>query len=230
MSMYERTIKVIGREAVEKLSKSRIAVFGAGGVGGAVIESLARVGVGAIDVIDGDCLTESNLNRQFLATVDTIGQRKVIAAKNRIEAINPDCIVNAVDVFVTLDNIDDFDFTVYDYVIDAIDNVTAKIAIVQRCCAGNVPVISSMGTGNKLDPTRFRVTDISKTAVCPLARVMRRELRERGVEKLNVLWSDENPLTNSRPPGSVSFVPPVAGMVIAGFAVKELIKNRKGHG
>jgi tRNA A37 threonylcarbamoyladenosine dehydratase len=217
--MHERTIKVIGEAALEKLRSYRIAVFGAGGVGGGAIEALARIGVGSLDIIDGDELAQSNLNRQILATVDTIGQRKAEAAKTRIRAINPDCTVNALDMFVTLENIDEIDFSVYDYVIDAIDNVTAKLAIIKR----SKSIISCMGTGNKLDPTRFRITDISKTSVCPLAKVIRQKMRETNTP-LDVLWSDEPPLVNARPPGSVSFVPPVAGMIIAGYVVKEIIK------
>jgi tRNA A37 threonylcarbamoyladenosine dehydratase len=212
---HERTVKVIGEAAVERLSRARVAVFGAGGVGGAAIEALARIGVGALDVFDGDVFTESNLNRQLLATTDTIGQSKAEAAAARIRVINPDCAVSARNMFITLGNIDEIDFSVYDYVIDAIDNVTAKLAIVQRC----EKIVSCMGTGNKLDPSRFRITDISKTSVCPLARVMRREVKR----PLDVLWSDEPPKTNARPPGSVSFVPPVAGFMLAGHIIKELI-------
>jgi len=214
--MNERTVMVIGEDSVQKLRESKIAVFGAGGVGGAAIEALARVGVGSLDVFDGDCISESNLNRQIIATVNTIGERKVIAARERIHAINPDCKVNAVDMFITLENVDEIDFSVYDYVIDAIDNVTAKLAIIER----SKRIVSCMGTGNKLDPTRFKITDISKTSVCPLARVMRGKVKK----PLNVLWSDEPPLTNARPPGSVSFVPPVAGMILAGHVIKEIIK------
>jgi tRNA A37 threonylcarbamoyladenosine dehydratase len=236
----ERTIKVIGSVAAEKLRSSRVAVFGAGGVGGAAIEALARIGVGALDVIDGDCFTESNLNRQILATVDTIGQRKVVVAADRIGAINPDCVVQAWDIFVTPDNIVGIDFSVYDYVIDAIDNVTAKIAIALNCRDVGTKLVMCMGTGNKLDSTRFKITDIYKTSVCPLAKVMRRELKNRGIESMDALWSDEIPTrfseiekttatdgqarAGSAPvPGSVSFVPPVAGMMLAGFVVKSLI-------
>ncbi|MCL1789305.1 MAG: tRNA threonylcarbamoyladenosine dehydratase [Oscillospiraceae bacterium] len=222
---HERTIKVIGNDALKKLRSFRIFVFGAGGVGGAAIEALARIGVGALDIIDGDCIARSNLNRQILATIETIGQRKVSVAEKRIHTINLDCKVRTWDRFVTPENINEFEFGDCHYVIDAIDNVTAKIAIVLKCRETGIPLISSMGTGNKLDPARFKITDISKTAVCPLARVMRRELKNRGIKNLNVLWSDEKPVSGERPPGSVSFVPPVAGMIIAGFVVKELIKG-----
>jgi tRNA A37 threonylcarbamoyladenosine dehydratase len=214
-SSHERTVKVIGEAAVKKLQNSRIAVFGAGGVGGAAIEALARIGVGCLDVFDGDEFAQSNLNRQILATTDTIGQRKAAVAKHRIHAINPDCKVNAVDLFITLGNVNEIDFSAYDYVIDAIDNVTAKLAIIER----SPKIVSCMGTGNKLDPTRFKITDISKTSVCPLAKVIRQKVKH----KLDVLWSDEVPLTNARPPGSVSFVPPVAGMILAGYVIKEII-------
>jgi len=224
LERHERTIKVIGTNAIEKLIRSHIAVFGAGGVGGATIEVLARIGIGSLTLIDGDCLTKSNLNRQFLAITDTIGQRKVVTAKNRVHAINPDCVVQIHDVFVKPDNMHMFDFSTYDYVIDAIDNITAKLSIIEECKKIGTPLVSCMGTGNKLDSTRFQITDICKTTVCPLARVIRRELKNREIEKLNVLWSDEQPLCNSRPPGSVSFVPPVAGMMLAGYVVKELIE------
>ncbi|MCL1904479.1 MAG: tRNA threonylcarbamoyladenosine dehydratase [Oscillospiraceae bacterium] len=224
----ERTVRVIGENASDKLRTSHIAVFGAGGVGGATIEALARIGVGRLDIIDGDRITKNNLNRQMLALYETIGERKANVAKTRVCSINPDCIVQARDIFVTPENINEFDFSSYSYVVDAIDNVTAKIAIIAKCRETATPVISCMGTGNKLDPTRFRIDDISKTSVCPLARVMRRELKNRDIERLNVLWSDENPIVNDvrqRIPGSVSFVPPTAGMIIAGFVVKQLIER-----
>ncbi|MCL2633273.1 MAG: tRNA threonylcarbamoyladenosine dehydratase [Oscillospiraceae bacterium] len=230
MNMYERTEKVIGAKALEKLQNSRIAVFGAGGVGGAAIEALVRVGIGTIDIFDGDEITQSNLNRQIIATTHTIGQRKVNAARERILSINPNCIVNAHDVFVTAENINEIDFSEYDYVIDAIDTVSSKIAIIENCKS---PIISSMGTGNKLDPTRFMISDIYTTSVCPLAKVMRYELKRRNIEKLDVLWSEEQSLTvlpaspdlpaRKAAIGSVSFVPPVAGMIIAGYVIRRLI-------
>jgi tRNA A37 threonylcarbamoyladenosine dehydratase len=222
-SRHERTVKVIGADSLEKLMRSKVAVFGAGGVGGAAIEALARIGVGALDVIDGDSFSESNLNRQILATSDTVGQRKAAAAKDRILTVNPDCSANAFDMFITPENIGEIDFQSYDYVIDAIDNITAKLAVIVKCFLMSVPIVSCMGTGNKLDPTRFRITDISETSVCPLARVMRKELRGREIPGLDVLWSDEIPSGNCRPPGSVSFVPPAAGLLLAGFVIKKLI-------
>ena len=218
-----RTELLIGAEAVERLSRLRIAVFGVGGVGGGVIEALARCNVGAIDVIDGDCVTEGNLNRQMIATVETLGMRKVTAAAERIRAVNPDCIVREHDVFVTADNAVDFDFSKYDYVVDAIDNVTAKIAIAKACSNAAIPHIMCLGTGNKLDPLRLQIGKLSETQVCPLARAMRRELKELSGQ-IQVLWSDEQPLTNARPPGSVPFVPPVAGMMIAGYVIRRLLE------
>jgi len=220
----ERTKLVLGGEALEKLKASRVAVFGAGGVGGAAIEALVRNGIGSLDIIDGDEVTVSNLNRQLIATVNSIGQRKVIAAAERVRVINPECRVVSHDIFVTPENINSFDFSAYDYVIDAIDNITAKLSIYEACGLAEASVISCMGTGNKLDPSRFRISDISKTSVCPLAKVIRAEARKRGIESLTVLWSDEVPLVNARPPGSVSFVPPVAGMMIAGYVIREIVK------
>jgi tRNA A37 threonylcarbamoyladenosine dehydratase len=221
--MHERTVKVIGVNCLEKLHNSRIAVFGAGGVGGSCVEALARTGVGAIDVFDGDEFTVSNLNRQILATVDTLGQRKVCVAKNRINAINPYCNVRAFDMFITPDNIGEINFCDYDYVIDAIDNVTAKIEIAKACYCKpqRIPLISCMGAGNKLDPTRFRITDISKSSVCPLAKIMRKKMKELSIA-LNALWSDEPPVSNARPPGSIGFVPPVAGMIVAGYVITQI--------
>lgn len=226
---------LIGKDALATLSKMRVAVFGAGGVGGYVIEALARSGVGAIDVIDNDTVSESNLNRQIIALTSTIGRLKTETVRKRVLDINPDCSVTCFETFVLPENINKFDFSVYDYIVDAIDTVSGKIAIIEKAYSEGIPVISSMGTGNKLDPTKFRITDINKTSVCPLARVMRYELKKRGIKKLKVLFSEEEPIKiNSEekingkiPPGSISFVPSVAGLIIGGEVIKDLIKNAK---
>lgn len=226
---------LIGKDALATLSKMRVAVFGAGGVGGYVIEALARSGVGAIDVIDNDTVSESNLNRQIIALTSTIGRLKTETVRKRVLDINPDCSVTCFETFVLPENINKFDFSVYDYIVDAIDTVSGKIAIIEKAHSEGIPVISSMGTGNKLDPTKFRITDINKTSVCPLARVMRYELKKRGIKKLKVLFSEEEPIKiNSEekingkiPPGSISFVPSVAGLIIGGEVIKDLIKNAK---
>lgn len=231
--IFQRTETLIGKDAVATLSKSRVAVFGAGGVGGYVIEALARSGVGAIDIIDNDTVSESNLNRQIIALHSTIGSLKTEVAKKRVLDINPECIVTTFDTFVLPENIDSFDFSVYDYIVDAIDTVSGKIAIIEKANKENVPVISSMGTGNKLDPTRFQIADISKTSVCPLARVMRYEMKKRGIRKLKVLFSTEEPIKPNAeidergkvPPGSISFVPSVAGLIIGGEVIKDIIKK-----
>lgn len=224
---------LIGADALDKLSRSRVAVFGIGGVGGYVVESLARAGVGAIDLIDNDTVSESNINRQIIALSSTVGQLKTEVMRQRVLDINSDIKVNCINKFVLPDNIDEFDFSVYDYVVDAIDTVSGKLAIIEKAYSEEVPVISSMGTGNKLDPTRFEVTDINKTSVCPLARVMRYELKKRGVKKLKVLYSKEEPIKPNNiqnndkrkaVPGSISFVPSVAGLIIGSEVIKELIK------
>lgn len=232
---FSRTEMLIGKDALATLSKMRVAVFGAGGVGGYVIEALARSGVGAIDVIDNDTVSESNLNRQIIALTSTIGRLKTETVCKRVLDINPDCSVTCFETFVLPENINKFDFSVYDYIVDAIDTVSGKIAIIEKAYSEGIPVISSMGTGNKLDPTKFRITDINKTSVCPLARVMRYELKKRGIKKLKVLFSEEEPIKiNSEekingkiPPGSISFVPSVAGLIIGGEVIKDLIKNAK---
>lgn len=232
---FSRTEMLIGKDAVATLGKMRVAVFGAGGVGGYVIEALARSGVGAIDIIDNDTVSESNLNRQIIALTSTVGLLKTEAARKRVLDINPECKVTCFETFVLPENIHEFDFSVYDYIVDAIDTVSGKIAIIEKAYNENVPVISSMGTGNKLDPTRFRITDIYKTSVCPLARVMRYELKKRGIKKLKVLFSEEEPIRQSNdekikgkiPPGSISFVPSVAGLIIGGEVIKDLIKQAK---
>lgn len=231
--IFKRTEMLIGSDALQKLGASAVAVFGVGGVGGGAVEALARGGIGRIDLIDNDAVSESNINRQLIATKSTVGILKTEAAKARIHEINPNCVVNIFNTFILPENIDSIDFSVYNYVIDAIDTVSGKIAIIERCNKHNIPVISSMGTGNKLDPTKFEITDIFKTSVCPLARVMRTEMKKRGIKKLKVLYSKEEPLKpvisettekGKAVPGSMSFVPPVAGMIIGGEVIKELIK------
>lgn len=228
--IFERTRALLGDEGVKKLNNSRVAVFGVGGVGGYVVEALVRSGVGEIDVFDKDTVSVSNINRQIIATQDTVGKPKVEVIKDRARAINPECKVHAHEVFYLPENADNFDFSEYDYIVDAIDTVTAKIEIIVRADKLGIPVISSMGTGNKLDPTRLEVADISKTEVCPLARVMRRELRVRGINHLKVVYSKEEPIKSEitengkSVPGSVAFVPSVAGLIIAGEVIKDLIK------
>ena len=227
---FTRTAMLIGEAALERLSSARVAIFGIGGVGGYVAEALARSGVGQFDLIDSDTVNITNINRQIIATHDTIGRFKVDVAKERILSINPDVKVNVYKTFYLPENSAEFDFNNYDYVIDAVDTVTAKIEIIVNAKRANVPVISSMGTGNKLDPTRFEIADIYETTVCPLAKVMRRELRKRGVESLKVLYSKEEPVkiiadeTHGKPaPASIAFVPSVAGLIIAGEVVNDFI-------
>lgn len=202
-----------------------MAVFGVGGVGGYVVEALARSGVGALDLIDNDTVSESNINRQIVALHSTIGKQKTTVAAARVNDINPEIKVREHNLFFLPETADSFDFSLYDYVVDAIDTVSGKLALIERAKEANVPVISSMGTGNKLDPTAFEVADISKTSVCPLARVMRRELKKRGIEKVKVVYSKEEPKeTDLNVPASIAFVPPVAGLIIAGEVIKDLIK------
>ena len=231
---FIRTEMLLSAQAVDKLARSRVAVFGVGGVGGYTVEALARAGVGAIDIIDNDVVSISNINRQIIATRSTLGLPKTEVAASRIKDINPDCTVTVHNLFFTSKNADGFDFSVYDYVVDAIDTVDGKKQIILLAKRAGVPVISSMGTGNKLDATRFRVADIYDTSVCPLARVMRDICRKNGVERLKVVYSAEKPIKpkagdttapeDGRLPGSVPFVPPVAGMIIAGEVIKDLIK------
>ena len=190
----ERTELLLGSKNIEKLKRARVAVFGVGGVGGYVVEALARCGIGTLDLIDNDEVAESNLNRQIIATVSTIGRPKVEVARDRILDINPDCRVNIHQVFFLPETADDFDFSEYDYVVDAIDTVTGKLMLVERAKAAGTPIICSMGAGNKLDPTAFQVADIYRTKVCPLAKVMRRELKKRGIDSLKVVYSEEKPL------------------------------------
>lgn len=231
---FSRTELLLGTEAMKRLKHARVAVFGIGGVGGYVVEALVRSGIGEIDIIDSDRVSVSNINRQIIATTKTVGRYKVDVMKERILDINPDCRVNAYPCFYLPDTKDDFDFGVYDYVVDAVDTVTAKIQLVMEAKEKNVPIISSMGAGNKLNPGDFEVADISKTSVCPLAKVMRRELKKRGVCHLKVVYSREKPLapalcreeTDKRTtPGSTAFVPPAVGLMIASEVIKDLIKN-----
>ena len=233
--MFSRTAMVLGEEAVKKLSESKVAVFGIGGVGGYVVEALVRAGVGAIDLIDNDEVCRSNLNRQIIATTSTLGMLKVDAMEARIKDIHPECVVRKYQCFYLPETAEQFDFTQYSYVVDAIDTVTGKIQLVLQAREADVPIISSMGTGNKLNPTELMVADIYKTSVCPLAKVMRRELKKRGVEKLKVVYSKEEPRTplvidkteesgkRRATPGSVSFVPSVAGLIIASEVIKDLV-------
>jgi len=223
--LLDRTSRLIGEEAALRPQQCRVAIFGVGGVGGYVAEALARAGVGAIDLIDHDTVSPTNLNRQLAALHSTLGQLKVEVVKARILDINPDCQVTAYPLFYLPENAGDFDLSRYDYVADAIDTVSAKLALIEGCHQVGTPVISAMGAGNKLDPSAFRVSDISKTSVCPLARVMRRELRKRGIDHLKVVYSQEEALTpagDKRTPGSVSFVPGAAGLVMAGAILKDL--------
>ena len=230
---FARTALLLGQEGMERLARARVAVFGVGGVGGHVVEALARSGVGALDLIDNDQVCLSNLNRQIIATRATIGQYKVDAARDRIADINPDALVRVHKTFYTPETAGQFDFTQYDYVVDAIDTVTGKLALVLQAQEAGVPIISSMGAGNKLYPTAFRVADIYQTSVCPLARVMRTELRRRGVKHLKVVYSTEPAMTpfpapaeeqtsRRQTPGSTAFVPAVAGLIIAGEVVRDL--------
>lgn len=227
---FTRTEILLGEESMEKLKNSRIAVFGTGGVGGYVCEALARSGVGSVDIIDNDKVSPSNINRQIIATSKTIGEYKVDVMKSRMLDINPDINVQTYKCFFLPENSNDFPFTEYDYVVDAIDTVTAKIELVMKCQEANIPIISSMGAGNKLDPTMFRVTDIYKTKMCPLAKVMRYELKKRGVKKLKVVYSEEKPMSpivelgekGRSTPGSIAFVPSAAGLIVAGEVIKDI--------
>lgn len=228
-----RAEMLLGAQAMNKLAASRVAVFGIGGVGSYCAEALARMGIGNITVVDDDVVAPSNINRQLYALQSTVGQPKVDIAAARINDINPDCIVTKKRIRYAENVASDFDMRNYDYVVDAVDTVSAKLLLVQKCHDANVPIVSCMGTGNKLDPTAFRVADISQTTVCPLARVMRRELKKRGIATLKVVYSAEPPqvpeqlevTAKRQTPGSLSFVPPVAGMILASVVVKDLIKE-----
>lgn len=230
MSFDERTRLLIGDEAADSLTARKVLIFGIGGVGGYVCEALARAGIGTLGIVDNDTVDETNINRQIIATRDTVGRRKTELMEERIHSINPVCQVRPYNCFYLPgeETAALFDFTEYDYVVDAIDTVAAKIDIIARCRANGVPVISAMGTGNKMDPSRFEIADISRTSVCPLAKVVRKELRERGIKDVKVLFSKEEPVKNgTRTPGSISFVPPVAGLLMAGQVIRDLIAAEK---
>ncbi len=224
---FSRTAQLLGNENVENLFDKHVIVFGVGGVGGYVVEALARSGIGKISIVDNDVVNESNINRQIIALHSTVGMQKVEVLKNRILDINPECKVFVYNQFFLPENSKDFDFSIYDYVVDAVDTVTAKLEIIKKSKESNVPVISSMGTGNKLNPMGFKVSDISKTKVCPLARVMRNELKKRGISKVKCVYSEENPVIQTQTPASVAFVPSVAGLLIASEVVKDLCIEKK---
>ena len=237
MEPFSRTELLLGNEAMEKLQNATVAVFGLGGVGGYTVEALARSGVGGLELIDHDTISITNINRQVLATHTTVGMDKAEAARSRVLDINPQCRVTARKEFFGPDTAANFDFSKYDYVVDAIDTVTGKLALALAAQASNTPIICCLGTGNKLDPSKFQITDITKTSVCPLARIMRKECAKRGIRHLKVLFSTEDPIPTDPNsihaelpegrralPGSVAFVPSVAGLMIAGEVIKDLIK------
>lgn len=237
---FDRTKRLLGTDAMKKLNQSHVAVFGIGGVGGHAVDALVRSGIGEITIVDSDDVAESNINRQLIATTKTIGRKKVDVMKEHLLEINPDVKVNVHDCFFLPETRNEFNFSNYDYVIDAVDTVTAKLALVEMCQEAAVPIVSSMGAGNKLDPTAFEVTDIYKTSVCPLAKVMRKELKARGIKKLKVVYSREIPVepfedegfisderrSRRATPGSIAFVPSVAGLILAGEVVKDLTKEK----
>lgn len=222
--MFSRSIPLIKESGIAKLKDSHACVFGVGGVGGFVVEALARAGVGQITIVDFDTVNESNINRQIIALHSTIGMKKIDVLEKRIKDINPDCTVNKYDLFINNENINEFDFNSYSYVIDCVDNVLAKLAIITKAKESDIPVISSMGTGNKLDPKKFQITDISKTTVCPLAKVIRLELRKREIKGVKVLFSTEEPIKSPDFISSISFVPSSAGLLIAREVILDLIK------
>ena len=230
---FSRTAYVYGEEAIEKLNKAKVAVFGVGGVGGYICEALVRAGVGSIDIFDRDTVSVSNINRQIIALHSTVGRPKVEVMKERMLDINPDCKINAHNVFYLPENADEFDLSGYDYIADAVDTVAAKLEIAERAYKLRIPTISAMGAGNKTDPTRFEVADIANTTVCPLARVMRRELKVRGIKKYKVVYSKEEPRksgvideeTGKAIPGSLSFVPSAMGLIMAGEIVNDIINK-----
>ena len=238
MDAFSRTRLLLGNEAMDKLKNAHVAVFGMGGVGGYVVEALARSGVGELTLVDHDTVSVTNINRQILATVDTVGMEKSDAAAQRVKSINPDCKVHPLHKFYGPDTAHEFDFSKYSYVVDAIDTVTGKLALIAAAKAADVPILCCLGTGNKLDPTKFQITDIAKTSVCPLARIMRKECAKRGFRNVKVLFSTEDPIPSDPNaitdeelpegrralPGSVAFVPSVAGLIIAGEVIKDLTK------
>lgn len=232
MSRLQRTELLIGTENIQKLSNAHVAVFGLGGVGGYAVEGLVRAGVGEITLIDCDVFSESNLNRQLYATLDTVGKAKTTVTKERVLSISPECKVHTMDLFYTPENADEIDLSPFDYIIDAIDTMTSKIHLICRATEQNIPIISSMGTGNKLDPSKLKVTDLYETLGCPMARILRRELKKRNVHRLKVVYSEEEPKKVVVPdenatrhaPGSIVFVPACAGLILASEAVKDLLK------
>lgn len=226
-NIFSRTETLIGIESLKHIKGCRIAIFGVGGVGGYIVEALARTGVGELDLIDNDTVSITNINRQIIALQSTIGKAKVEVAKERILDINPDCKVNIYQTFFSPETSNNFDFSKYDYVVDAIDFVTGKIELVMKCQENNIPIISSMGAGNKLHPEMFEIADIYKTSVCPLAKLMRQELKKRGVKKLKVVYSKEVPIKQNgqRVPASVAFTPSVAGLIMAGEIIRDLISQ-----
>jgi tRNA A37 threonylcarbamoyladenosine dehydratase len=251
LNQFSRTELLVGNVGMERLKNARVAIFGIGGVGGYTVEALARSGVGTLDLIDDDKICLTNINRQIFATRSTVGKYKVDVARDRILDINPDAKVNIYKTFYVPDTADQFDFTQYDYVVDAIDTVTGKIELILQAQKTDTPIISSMGAGNKMDPTAFRVADIYETSVCPLAKVMRRELKKRGIEKLKVVYSQEKPMTpiddmaiscrahcicppgtvrkctqRRQVPGSNAFVPSVVGLIIAGEVIKDIMGDK----
>ena len=228
----ERTAYIIGEDGVDRLGGKHVALFGVGGVGGYVAEALGRAGIGTLTLVDKDTVSESNINRQIIATYDTIGRPKTEVMAERLRSVNPEIKVECRDCFFLPDTADAFDFSEYDYVVDAVDTVTAKLELIKRAKEAGVPIISCMGTGNKLDPTKFEIADISKTTVCPLAKVMRRELNKRGISKVKVLFSKEEPIKHraGAVPGSISYVPSAAGLIIAGEVIKDLLREEKTDG
>ncbi len=224
---FSRQARIIGDEKMNKLKKSSVIVFGLGGVGGAAAEALVRGGIGKLAIVDKDVVDITNINRQIIATDETVGMKKTDAAEKRFLSINPELIIERFDLFYLPETADKINLSDYDFIVDAIDNVTAKIELIVRAQKQGVPIISSMGTGNKLSPDMLEIADIYKTSVCPLARVMRRELKNRRVKKLKVVYSKEEPIkTDSSVPGSISFTPPVAGYLAASYVIKSLIENK----
>ena len=223
---WARTEMLLGKKGIEKLSKARVAIFGIGGVGGYACEALARTGIGKIDLFDSDIVSQSNLNRQIIATIKTIGKLKVDVMKERLLEINPNLEVHTYPIFFSKENQNEYDFTNYTYIVDAIDTVDSKIALILKAQNEGINIISSMGTGNKLNPTKLEVADIYKIEVCPLAKKMRKELKQNGVKKLKVVYSNEEPIkTGEKVPGSIMIVPATAGLIIAGEVIKEIINN-----
>lgn len=232
INQFSRTELLIGAEKTAALRGARVIVFGVGGVGGYAVEALARAGIGRLEFVDSDTVSLTNLNRQIIALHSTVGRKKVDVMRERVLDINPDCAAAAHDVFYTAENADTFDFSAYDYVVDAIDTVSSKLLLIERCASAATPIVCSMGTGGKTDPSRFRLADINETSGCPLARVMRRELRKRGIEKLTVVFSPEEPRkaagepeeeTQRRSvPGTLSFVPGAAGLILAGKVISDI--------